>query len=162
MPTIVAENRDVVGEAYNLNPSQYEGINYDLIVPEGVTVRSQTSNAIDSYEPEGAHTITVHGTVIADDDGVKLLGVQGTSHVIISETGVRYTSFAYDAKDRVISSTVHGSPADTTMLNYDGANHVTVTTAHEGTRAYTFQAGMYRRPLSTIDSAGNSRKSYDL
>ena len=33
MPTIVAENRDVVGEAYNLNPSQYEGINYDLIVP---------------------------------------------------------------------------------------------------------------------------------
>ncbi|GGO25685.1 hypothetical protein GCM10010991_05610 [Gemmobacter aquaticus] len=88
MPTIVAENRDVVGEAYNLNPSQYEGINYDLIVPEGVTVRSQTSNAIDSYEPEGAHTITVHGTVIADDDGVKLLGVQGTSHVIISATGV--------------------------------------------------------------------------
>lgn len=81
---------------------------------------------------------------------------------IISETGVRYTSFAYDAKDRVISSTVHGSPADTTMLNYDGVNHVTVTTASEGTRGYTFQPGMYRRPLSTIDSGGNSRKSYDL
>ena len=88
MPTIEAENRDVVGEAYNLNPSQYGGINYDLIVPVGVTVQSRASNAIDSYEPEGAHTITVHGTVIADDDGVKLLGVQGTSHINISATGV--------------------------------------------------------------------------
>ena len=80
---------------------------------------------------------------------------------IVSETGVRYTSFAYDAKDRVISSSVLGAPADTTFLNYDGANHVTVTTAHEGTRAYTFQPGIYRRLLSTVDSAGENGKTYD-
>lgn len=80
---------------------------------------------------------------------------------ITDETGVRYASFGYDNKDRVISSRVLGSPNDLTTLVYDSTNHVTVNTASGGARGYTMQPGMYRRILSVTESNGSQNRSYD-
>ena len=80
---------------------------------------------------------------------------------ITAEDGRRYASFAYDARGRVVSSRVLGSPNDVATVSYSDEDHATLQTADGGSDAYTIQPGTYRRILANSDGSRSSQLSYD-
>ena len=80
---------------------------------------------------------------------------------ITAEDGRRYASFAYDARGRVVSSRVLGSPNDVATVSYPDEDHATLQTADGGSDAYTIQPGTYRRILGNSDGDRASQLSYD-
>lgn len=79
------------------------------------------------------------------------------------EDGQRYASFGYDSTGRVKSSQLHGPSGyvQQTTLTYDTADKVTATLPPGGTRTYTMQPGVYRRPLSIAGGPDATVNTYE-
>ncbi len=80
---------------------------------------------------------------------------------ITSEDGQRYAAFGYDARGRVISSRVLGTPNELTTVSYPTEDNATIQTMEGDSRAYTIEPGTYRRILGAVDSAGAESQSFD-
>ncbi len=80
---------------------------------------------------------------------------------ITSEDGQRYASFGYDARGRVISSRVLGTPNELTTVSYPTEDNATIQTVEGDSRAYTIEPGTYRRILGAVDSAGAESQTFD-
>ncbi len=80
---------------------------------------------------------------------------------ITSEDGQRYASFGYDARGRVTSSRVLGTPNELTTLSYPTEDNATIQTMEGDSRAYTIQPGTYRRILGAVDSEGTQAQTFD-
>jgi RHS repeat-associated protein len=80
---------------------------------------------------------------------------------ITAEGGQRFASFSYDTYGRVIESRVFGTPNEVTAVSYPAAGTASVATAAGGTDGYSYESGIYRRPLSSSNSAGSASNSYD-
>jgi RHS repeat-associated protein len=78
----------------------------------------------------------------------------------ISDQGIRYATFTYDAYGRVTSSAL-AQNAERTELSYVSANEVDVTTPNGLTRRYTFDTSLERRITSIADSRGIVSNSYN-
>jgi RHS repeat-associated protein len=79
---------------------------------------------------------------------------------ITSEDGKRYASFGYDARGRVISSRVLGTPNELTTVSYPTEDNATIQTMEGDSRAYTIEPGTYRRILGAVDSEGAQRQTF--
>jgi RHS repeat-associated protein len=64
---------------------------------------------------------------------------------ITIEGDIRYASFKYDGRGRVLESRVFGSPDNVTTLAYGSETQATMTTDTGEQRQYTMQPGLYRR-----------------
>lgn len=80
---------------------------------------------------------------------------------ITSEDGQRYASFGYDARGRVTSSRVLGTPNELTTVSYPTEDNATIQTMEGDSRAYTIEPGTYRRILGAVDSAGTEAQTFD-
>lgn len=81
----------------------------------------------------------------------------------ISDNGVRYATFAYDAKGRARLSQLHanGAPVERTTLVYNGDNAVTVTGDRGQTTTYALSsASQYRRITGITTSSGATTNGY--
>lgn len=61
------------------------------------------------------------------------------------EGHIRYASFKYDGRGRVLESRVFGAPDNVTTVVYDSETQATMTADTGEQRQYTIQPGMYRR-----------------
>lgn len=75
---------------------------------------------------------------------------------ITIEGDIRYASFKYDGRGRVLESRVFGSPDNVTTVTYGSETQATMVTDTGEQRQYTIQPGMYRR-ITSKQSAGQSR-----
>jgi RHS repeat-associated protein len=80
---------------------------------------------------------------------------------ITSEDGQRFASFGYDARGRVISSRVLGTPNELTTVNYPTEDSAVIQTAEGDSRAYSIEPGTYRRILGAVDSEGAQQQTFD-
>ena len=80
---------------------------------------------------------------------------------ITAEDGRRYAAFSYDARGRVASSRVLGSPNELTTISYPTEDSATMNTAEGGTRAYAIESGTYRRILATQEGSATEQRTYD-
>ncbi|NOT88814.1 MAG: type IV secretion protein Rhs [Lysobacter sp.] len=80
---------------------------------------------------------------------------------ITSEDGQRFASFGYDARGRVTSSRVLGTPNELTTVSYPTEDSAVIQTAEGDSRAYTIQPGTYRRILGAVDSGGSAAQTFD-
>ncbi len=80
---------------------------------------------------------------------------------ITSEDDQRFASFGYDARGRVASSRVLGTPNELTTVSYPTEDSATINTAEGGTRAYTIAPGTYRRILATQEGIVTAQQTYD-
>jgi YD repeat-containing protein len=80
---------------------------------------------------------------------------------ITSEDGQRYASFGYDARGRVTSSRVLGTPNELTTVSYPTEDNATIQTVEGDSRTYTIEPGTYRHILGAVDSAGTESQTYD-
>jgi RHS repeat-associated protein len=80
---------------------------------------------------------------------------------ITSEDGERFASFGYDARGRVTSSRVLGTPNELTTVSYPTEDSAMISTAEGGTRAYTIAPGTYRRILATQEGTVTAQQTYD-
>ncbi len=71
------------------------------------------------------------------------------------EGNVRYASFKYDARGRVLESRVFGSPNNVTTVSYGSETQATFLNETGEQLQYTMQPGLYRR-VTSIQSAGQS------
>jgi RHS repeat-associated protein len=78
---------------------------------------------------------------------------------IIDESATRLSDYRYDQYGRVTRST-HAGGADDTTITYSGTQTV-MQRAARPTLTYTFDATMYRRPLSVQSSDGTVTSAYD-
>ncbi len=79
---------------------------------------------------------------------------------ITSEDGQRFASFGYDARGRVTSSRVLGTPNELTTVSYPTEDSAVIQTAEGDSRAYTIEPGTYRRILGAGDSAGTQGQTF--
>lgn len=80
---------------------------------------------------------------------------------ITSEDGQRFASFGYDARGRVTSSRVLGTPNELTTVSYPTEDSAVIQTTEGDSRAYTIQPGTYRRILGAVDSEGSAVQTFD-
>ncbi len=80
---------------------------------------------------------------------------------ITSEDGVRYASFGYDARGRVTSSRVLGTPNELTSVSYPTEDNALLVSTSGDTNEYTIQSGIYRRVVGVKDAAGTEKRIYD-
>ncbi len=80
---------------------------------------------------------------------------------ITSEDEQRFASFGYDARGRVTSSRVLGTPNELTTVSYPSEDNATIQTAEGDSRAYTIEPGTYRRILGAVDSVGAETQTFD-
>lgn len=71
------------------------------------------------------------------------------------EGDVRYASFKYDARGRVLESRVFGTPNNVTTVSYGSETQATLVNETGEHLQYTMQPGLYRR-VTSIQSAGQS------
>ena len=72
---------------------------------------------------------------------------------ITIEGGIRYASFKYDGRGRVLESRVFGSPDNVTTVAYGSGTQATMVADTGEQRQYTIQPGLYRR-ITSKQSAG--------
>lgn len=129
-----------------------------IVKPDGVAVNygyDADLNLTTVNYGNGIRTYLYHETGLVDPKFVhQLTGIVG-------EDNVRFATFAYDAKGRVTSSTVHGTPNEVTTATYPSDTHTTILTANGATRQYTLDTGLYRHVTGTSDPAGTTSASYD-
>jgi YD repeat-containing protein len=80
---------------------------------------------------------------------------------ITSEDGRRFASFGYDARGRVTSSRVLGTPNELTTVTYPTEDSAVVQTAEGGSDTYAIQPGVFRRILAKSDGAQSDTFDYD-
>lgn len=80
---------------------------------------------------------------------------------IVDESTQRYATFAYDAKGRVTSSTMLGTPNEVTTATYPSDTQATILSANGATRSYTLDTGLYRHVTATSDPGGTTFATYD-
>ncbi|MFZ2752128.1 MAG: DUF6531 domain-containing protein, partial [Lysobacteraceae bacterium] len=80
---------------------------------------------------------------------------------ITSEDGQRFASFGYDARGRVTSSRVLGTPNELTTVSYPTEDSAVIQTTEGDSRAYTIEPGTYRRILGAVDSDGTEAQTFD-
>lgn len=80
---------------------------------------------------------------------------------ITAEDNRRYASFQYDARGRVLSSRVFGTPNELTSISYPNEDSANIETADGGTAGYTIQPGIYRRILAVQEGVDSDRQTYD-
>ncbi len=80
---------------------------------------------------------------------------------ITSEDGQRFASFGYDARGRVTSSRVLGTPNELTTVSYPTEDSAVIQTTEGDSRAYTIEPGTYRRVLGAVDSYGTQAQTFD-
>ncbi len=80
---------------------------------------------------------------------------------ITSEDDQRFASFSYDARGRVTSSRVLGTPNELTTVSYPTEDSAVIQTAEGDSRAYTIEPGTYRRILGAVDSEGSAEQTFD-
>ena len=79
---------------------------------------------------------------------------------ITSEDGQRFASFGYDARGRVTSSRVLGTPNELTTVSYPTEDNALLVTSSGDTNEYTIQSGIYRRVVGIKDGAGTEIRAY--
>lgn len=79
---------------------------------------------------------------------------------ITSEDGQRFASFGYDARGRVTSSRVLGTPNELTTVSYPTEDSAVIQTAEGDSRAYSIEPGTYRRILGAADSTGTQGQTF--
>lgn len=129
-----------------------------IIKPDGVAViydYDTDLNLITVNDGSGIRSYLYHETGLVDPKFVHHLTG------IIDESTQRFATFAYDAKGRVTSSTVHGSPNEVTTATYPDDTHATILTADGATRQYTLDTDLYRHVTGTSDPSGSTLTEYD-
>ena len=79
---------------------------------------------------------------------------------ITAEDNQRFASFGYDARGRVTSSRVLGTPNELTTVTYPTEDNAIVGTAEGDSRTYTIEPGVYRRILDAADSVGSEAQTF--
>jgi RHS repeat-associated protein len=82
---------------------------------------------------------------------------------IVSETGIRYGTFKYDAYGRVIYSGLNGGASDVavTQVSYPSENTASAMLATGDVSNFEFDTSLYGRTLSASDGSGSNGLSYD-
>jgi RHS repeat-associated protein len=82
---------------------------------------------------------------------------------IVSETGIRYGTFKYDAYGRVIYSGLNGGSSDVavTQLSYPSESTASAMLSTGDVRNFEFDTSLYGRTLSASDGSGANGRSYD-
>lgn len=129
-----------------------------IVKPDGVAFSygyDADLNLTTVDDGSGIRSYLYHETGLADPKFVhQLTGMVG-------EDNVRFATFAYDAKGRVTSSTMHGLPNEVTTATYPDDTHATILTASGATRQYTLDTDLYRHVTGTSDIAGTTSALYD-
>ena len=79
---------------------------------------------------------------------------------ITSEDDQRFASFGYDARGRVTSSRVLGTPYELTTVSYPTEDSAVIQTAEGDSRAYSIEPGTYRRILGAADTTGSQGQTF--
>ena len=129
-----------------------------IVKPDGVAVRYSYDTDLNltsvSYG-SGIRWYIYHETGLVDPRFVHHLTG------IIGEDSVRFATFAYDIKGRVVSSKTHGTPNEVTTATYPNDTQATIVSANGASRLYTFDTDLYRHATATSDPAGDTSATYN-